>query len=62
MMDTNETLITVQYPDDGKAFNGSSTFNVTIDKENNGVKLRKRINRNGNGVQTAEVLVDGNRS
>ncbi|MBP6022875.1 DUF2961 domain-containing protein [Ferruginibacter sp.] len=47
------------YTDDGKAFNGSSRFTVTIDPANNGVKLRKRINRNGNGVQTADVFVDG---
>lgn len=49
------------YTDDGKAFNGSSTFNVAIDKANSGVKIRKRINRNGNGVQTAEVFVDGSK-
>jgi len=30
-----------------------------IDPQNQGVKLRKRINRKGNGVQTAEVYVDG---
>ncbi len=47
------------YTDDGKAFNGSSKFTVNIDPSNQGVKLRKRINRNGNGVQTAEVFVDG---
>jgi hypothetical protein len=47
------------YTDDGKAFNGSSSFEVNIDPANKGVKLRKRINRNGNGVQTAEVFVDG---
>lgn len=45
--------------DDGRAFNGASQFTVTIDPKNQGLKLRKRINRNGNGVQTAEVLVDG---
>ncbi len=45
--------------DDGRAFNGSSKFFVTVDPNNQGVRLRKRINRNGNGVQTAEVLVDG---
>jgi hypothetical protein len=47
------------YTDDGKAFNGSSKFSVAIHRNNKGVKLRKRINRNGNGVQTAEVFVDG---
>jgi hypothetical protein len=47
------------YTDDGKAYNGSSTFNASIDAANDGVKLRRRINRNGNGVQTASVYVDG---
>lgn len=47
--------------DDGKAFDGSSSFIVNIDPENVGVKLRKRINRNGNGVQTAFVSVDGHK-
>jgi hypothetical protein len=47
------------YTDDGKAFNGSSNFTAVIDPANVGVKLRKRINRNGNGVQTAEIFVDG---
>lgn len=45
--------------DDGKAFNGHSQFTVAIDPANKGVKIRKRINRNGNGVQTAAVFVDG---
>jgi hypothetical protein len=45
--------------DDGKAFSGSSSFEANIDPDNNGVKIRKRINRNGNGVQTAEMYVDG---
>jgi hypothetical protein len=43
----------------GRAFNGASRFTVAVDPDNNGVRLRKRINRLGNGVQTAEVLVDG---
>jgi hypothetical protein len=47
------------YTDDGKAYNGSSRFTAFIDPANKGVKLRKRINRNGNGVQTAELYVDG---
>lgn len=45
--------------DDGRAFAGTSTFTVTLDPQNQGVKLRRRINRNGNGVQTADVWVDG---
>ncbi|MBL0337003.1 MAG: DUF2961 domain-containing protein [Chitinophagaceae bacterium] len=47
------------YTDDGKAFNGTSRFTVAIDPANSGVKLRKRMNRNGNGVQKAEVFIDG---
>lgn len=45
--------------DNGRAFNGSSEFIVKLNPENSGVKLRKRINRSGNGVQTAKVYVDG---
>jgi hypothetical protein len=45
--------------DDGRGFRGASTFTVATDPQNEGVKLRKRINRSGNGVQTAEVWVDG---
>lgn len=45
--------------DDGRSFRGSSQFTVTVDPCNTGVKLRKRINRSGNGVQSAEVWVDG---
>jgi hypothetical protein len=45
--------------DDGRANRGFSKFTATINPENQGVKIRKRINRKGNGVQTAEVYVDG---
>ncbi|MBS1794722.1 MAG: DUF2961 domain-containing protein [Acidobacteria bacterium] len=45
--------------DAGRAFNGFSRFTVRLDPENSGVKLRRRINRAGNGVQTARVYVDG---
>jgi len=45
--------------DDGKAFCGYSKFTVKLNAENSGVKLRKRINRCGNGIQTAKVYVDG---
>jgi hypothetical protein len=48
-----------RYSDDGRAYRGSSRFNVAVDPANQGVRLRKRINRNENGVQTAEVFVDG---
>jgi hypothetical protein len=45
--------------DDGRAFNGASRFTVSVDPANQGVRLRKRISRHDNGVQTAEVFVDG---
>jgi hypothetical protein len=45
--------------DDGRSFRGASRFVVRVDPKNEGVRLRKRINRSGNGVQTAEVWVDG---
>jgi hypothetical protein len=49
------------YPttDDGKAFNGSSCFTVKIDPRNEGIKLRRRVNRNISNVQEANVYVDG---
>ncbi|MBK8507064.1 MAG: hypothetical protein IPL46_35760 [Saprospiraceae bacterium] len=47
------------YTDDGKAYNGSCRFTVQVNPANDGVKLRRRINRTGNGVQTALVYIDG---
>ena len=49
------------YPtaDDGRVFTGSSGFTVRIDPENEGVKLRRRANRNLSNVQRADVYVDG---
>jgi hypothetical protein len=44
--------------DNGRAYDGYSQFVATIDSNNSGVKLRKRLNRLGNGVQTAKVFVD----
>ncbi len=37
----------------------SSHFRVSIDPNNHGVRLRKLLNRSGNGVQIASVKVDG---
>jgi hypothetical protein len=45
--------------DDGRAFNGSMSFNASIDGNNKGVRLRNKINRKGNGIQLANVYVDG---
>lgn len=49
------------YPttDDGRAFNGASRFTVKIDPNNEGIKLRRRANRNLSNVQQANVFVDG---
>lgn len=45
--------------DSGRAFRGHSEFVVAIAPDNNGVKLRRRIYRCGNGVQRANVYVNG---
>jgi hypothetical protein len=49
------------YPvtDRGRAFVGASTFTVNINPNNEGVKLRRRLNRNLANVQEAKVSVDG---
>jgi len=44
--------------DTGRAFRGYSRFTVKIDPDNQGVKLKKRINRKDNGVQKADVYID----
>jgi len=45
--------------EEGRAFNGDSAFTVTVDPKNEGVRLRRLLSRIGNGVQSAEVYVDG---
>jgi hypothetical protein len=45
--------------DDGRAFNGYCQFTVNINPNNKGVKLRKRLNTSLNGLQRANVYVDG---
>jgi hypothetical protein len=45
--------------DDGRSYDGYSQFVVSIDPNNSGVKLRKRLSRLGNGMQTSKVFVDG---
>ena len=47
------------FNDDGRSNKGYSEFTLKINPENNGVKIRKRINRFNNGIQTAEVYIDG---
>ncbi len=45
--------------DKGYGFNGSSEFKASIAPDNSGVKLRRRIYRTNNGMQLANVYVDG---
>ena len=45
--------------DEGRAFEGHSEFAAAVSADNSGVKLRRRIYRAGNGIQRAEVYVDG---
>ncbi|MGW8257633.1 MAG: hypothetical protein ACWGMZ_09125, partial [Thermoguttaceae bacterium] len=45
--------------DDGRAFAGASQFTVKIDPANEGVKIRRRVNRNRSNVQRTDVYVDG---
>jgi len=45
--------------DDGRAFTGASSFVVGIDPNNDGVRLRRRVDRRQHGVQLARVWVDG---
>jgi hypothetical protein len=49
------------YPttDDGRAFTNFSRFTVALDPRNEGVKLRRRTNRNLSHIQLANVYVDG---
>lgn len=44
--------------DAGRAHCGSSQFVMKLHPENAGARLRKRLNRTGNGVQTVKVFVD----
>ena len=46
--------------DDGRAFDGCE-FRAALDPSNEGVRLRRRMNRAGNGLQRAAVYVDGQR-
>jgi hypothetical protein len=45
--------------DDGRAFAGSSEFTVKIDPASEGVKIRRRVDRNRSNVQRTDVYVDG---
>lgn len=45
--------------DDGRAFTNYSEFTVSLAPDNEGMKLRRRVNRNFGNVQRADVYVDG---
>ena len=45
--------------DNGRSFNQYHEFDITLSGDNKGVRLRNRINRTGNGIQEANVYVDG---
>lgn len=45
--------------DMGYGYSGSSEFTVSIAPDNSGVRLRRRIYRTDNGMQLAQVYVDG---
>jgi len=53
--DYNETT------DNGRAFNKFCEFKVRLNPNNEGVRLRARINRQNNGIQTGNVYIDGKR-
>ncbi|GAA4305335.1 hypothetical protein GCM10023143_10540 [Compostibacter hankyongensis] len=45
--------------DDGYGYNGSGEFVARISPDNKGIRIRRRIYRSGNGIQRANVYVDG---
>ncbi|MBL8026081.1 MAG: DUF2961 domain-containing protein [Fibrobacteres bacterium] len=45
--------------DNGRSFKGYSQFKVKIGSNHTGIKLRKRVDRYKNGVQEADVYIDG---
>ncbi|MEO6002005.1 MAG: DUF2961 domain-containing protein [Opitutus sp.] len=47
------------FREEGRAFSGHSAFTVDVVPKNEGVRLRRLLSRHDNGVQTAEVYVDG---
>ena len=47
--------------DDGRGYSGASRFTLSVSLRNRGVRLRRRVDRTANGIQTAEVWLDGTR-
>ena len=45
--------------DDGRSFDRYCEFKANLSPDNQGVRIRNRINRKNNGIQTANVYVDG---
>ncbi|MGZ3849191.1 MAG: DUF2961 domain-containing protein [Flavisolibacter sp.] len=49
----------MQMKDDGRAFDKYISFNANVGRKNKGVRLRNRIYRTDNGIQIANVYVNG---
>ena len=49
----------MQMKDDGRAYNKYISFNVNIGGDNKGIRIRNRIYRTDNGIQVANVYVNG---
>jgi len=45
--------------DNGRGFKGFSSFDVKLKPENRGVRIRRRLYRSSNGIQIANVYIDG---
>jgi len=49
----------MQMKDDGRAYNGSISFTANVGSDNKGIRIRNRICRTDNGIQVANVYVNG---
>lgn len=49
----------MQMTDDGRAYNKSIAFKTAVSRQNKGIRIRNRIYRTENGIQVANVYVDG---
>jgi len=49
----------MQMKDDGRAYNKYISFNANIGSDNKGIRIRNRICRTDNGIQVANVFVNG---
>ena len=49
----------MQMKDDGRAYNKYISFNANIGSDNKGIRIRNRICRTDNGIQVANVYING---